>query len=411
MVEIEIARDELISQEELLVEQYKITQQTGSRHFRRIRELIAFMQEHDCDIYTEKVGASFLKILELTDSKYRYTTTRGAIFLLNNFLKGLPYSPKYKEGDIYTFPGTLGIEAKSFISLRSKEYRFSDSTIQTYQSSLDSFTTAMKMHGTTLETLRREDVNYFLASSQNQTLYKCGPVRIFLKYLFESGFTKEDLSRELEGLKCHRGEKLPSFYTKDEVIKIERAVDRASEKGKRDYAMILLASRLGLRASDITRLQFASLDWDNSIITLKQHKTKREITLPLLSDIGDAIIDYVKYGRPSNDSKHLFLSLIQPYRPIKVSTLCTIVAAYLNSAGVSPKGRHHGTHSLRHSLATSLLESGTSLPVISEVLGHGSTGSTMYYLGVDIKSILECSLAVPGVPENFYTQKGGLLYA
>lgn len=401
----------MISQEELLVKQYKVTQQTGSRHLRRIRELVAFMQMHGCDIYTEEVGISYLKSLELTDSKYKYTTSRGAVFLLNNFLKGLPYRPKYQEGDMYTFPGKLGLEAKRFISLRSREYRFSDSTIQTYQSSLDSFTTAMEMHGTTLETLKSEDIDYFLASSQNQTLYKCAPVRIFLKYLFEFGFTREDLSKGLEGLKYHRGEKIPSFYTKDEVIKIEEAIDRTSAKGKRDYAMILLASRLGLRASDITRLQFASLDWDNSIIALKQYKSKREITLPLLSDIGDAIIDYIKHGRPNNDSKNLFLSLTQPHRPIEVSTLCTIVTDYIYAAGVISKGRHHGTHSLRHSLATNLLENGTSLPVISEVLGHGTTGSTMYYLGVNIKSLLECSLVVPDVPEDFYMQKGGILYA
>lgn len=411
MVEIKIKRDELMSQEELLIQQYKLTQQAGTRHMRRIRELVAFMQEHSCDIYTEEVGESFLKCLELADSKHKYTTSRGAVFLLNNFLKGLPYRPKYQEGDMYTFPGKLGLEAKSFISLRSREYRLCDSTIQKYQSSLDSFATAMKMHGATLETLKREDIDCFLASSRNQTLYKCGPIRMFLKYLFEFGFTKEDLSKELEGLKSHRVEKLPSFYTKDEVIKVEEIIDRAGVKGKRDYAMILLASRLGLRASDITRLQFASLDWDNSIIVLKQYKTKREITLPLLSEIGDAIIDYIKNGRPDNDSRSLFLSLLQPYRPIKVSTLCTIVTHYIYAAGVSPKGRHHGTHSLRHSLATNLLENGTSLPVISEVLGHGSTTSTMYYLGVNIKSLLECSLIVPDVSEDFYTQKGGILYA
>ena len=94
-----------------------------------------------------------------------------------------------------------------------------------------------------------------------------------------------------------------------------------------------------------------------------------------------------------------------------MSTLCTIVTDYIYAAGVLPKGRHHGTHSLRHSLATNLLENGTSLPVISEVLGHGTTESTMYYLGVNIKSLLECSLVVPDVPEDFYMQKGGILYA
>ena len=77
MEEIKIARDELLSQEELLVKKYKLTQQTGSRHVRRIRELVAFMQEHGRDIYTQEVGMSFLKSLELTDSKYKYTTSRG----------------------------------------------------------------------------------------------------------------------------------------------------------------------------------------------------------------------------------------------------------------------------------------------------------------------------------------------
>lgn len=410
MVEIKIARDELLFQEELLVKQYRLTQQTGSRHICRIRELVAFMQEHGRDVYSEEVAISFLESLELTDSKHKYTTSRAAIFLLNNFLKGLPYRPKYQESDVYTFPGKLGMEAKRFISLRSKEHRFCSSTIQTYQRSLDSFTTAMRIRGATLETLKRGDISNFFSSSQNQTLYRCGPVRIFLKYLFESGFTEDDLSKELEGLKCHRGEKLPSFYTGDEVIRLEKAVDRSGVKGKRDYAMILLASRLGLRASDITRLQFASLDWDNSIIILKQYKTKREITLPLLSHVGDAIIDYIRNSRPDSDSKNLFLSLVHPYRPISVPTLCTIVSNYVYAAGISPKGRHHGTHCLRHSLASNLLKSGTSLPVISEVLGHGSTNSTMYYLGVDIKSLLECSLKVPDVPEGFYTQKGGILY-
>jgi len=384
-----------LSQEKLLVEQYKLTQQTGARHICRIRELVVFMQEHDCDIYTEDVGMSFLKSLELTDSKHKYTTSRGTVFLLNNFLKGLPYRPKYIEGDVYTFPGKLGMEAKSFISLRNKEYRLSSSTVRTYQSSLDIFTTAMKLHGATLETLKREDINYFLASSQNQSPYKCGPVRIFLKYLFESGFTKEDLSKELEGFKCRRGEKLPSFYTRDEVMKIEGVIDRTGGKGKRDYAMILLASRLGLRASDITRLQFASLNWDNNVIILKQHKTKREIILPLLSDIGDAIIDYIKNGRPSYyESDRVFLKHMPPFDPIGENNhMGQLIVRYMRKAGIDRRGRKRsGFHSLRHSAGSMLLEMGTPLPVITNILGHSDPDITAVYLKTDIQKLTECIL-------------------
>ena len=207
-----------------------------------------------------------------------------------------------------------------------------------------------------------------------------------------------------------RKEKLPSYYDKDEILKIESVVDRSSPIGRRDYAIILLASRLGLRASDIVSLTFANLDWDNSLIILLQQKTKKDISLPLLPEVGNAIIDYIRNGRPQANLKTVFLTAGHPYRKMSPSRVSTRLSEYINKVGISTRGRHKGCHSLRHSLATSLLQSGASLLVIKECLGHESSESTMCYLAVNIPSLLDCSLDVPPVDERFYRQKGGIFY-
>jgi integrase len=235
-------------------------------------------------------------------------------------------------------------------------------------------------------------------------------LRRFLSYLYTNEHIKEDFSQLFAGIKPHRKEKLPSSYDINEVSKIEKAVERASAVGKRDYAMILLASRLGLRSSDIRGLKFSNLDWDNNLIRMQQYKTKRYITLPLLSDVGEALINYITNGRPSSSLKNVFVTSSHPYRELQPAAFSSVVSRYIYSSGIEYKGKHTGPHALRHSLATLLLKEGTGLPVISETLGHASTESTMYYLGVDTNGLLECSLEVPIVDESFYLQKGGLLY-
>ena len=191
---------------------------------------------------------------------------------------------------------------------------------------------------------------------------------------------------------------------------MDTSIEKSSPMGKRNYAIFLLASRLGLRASDIRLLQFNNLDWDQNLIILMQCKTQKKIELPLLNIIGEAIIDYVRNVRPKSDSKTIFLTVHAPYTPISVPGLSSIVSRIIFKAGIDTKTRHHGSHCLRHSLATRLLYQGTTLPVISDVLGHSSSQTTMIYLNVDVNSLLCCSLDVTPVTENFYMQKGGWFY-
>ena len=203
--------------------------------------------------------------------------------------------------------------------------------------------------------------------------------------------------------KCIKQAKLPSVYTKEEVEALIKSIDRSSPKGKRDYAIVLLTARLGLRATDVCCLTFENLKWEKSLIVFNQNKTGNKVEFPLISEIGEAIIDYLKFGRPESELPYLFLKVTSPYDRLNRSTLHSIVTLYLNRAGIQYKNeRKHGPHALRHSLAGVLLQKKIPVPVISEVLGHKNTESTRYYLRIDLNSLRQCALEVPPVPPIFY---------
>ena len=120
----------------------------------------------------------------------------------------------------------------------------------------------------------------------------------------------DDLRNSSLHIKLRKKERIPSYYTTEEIKVIENSVSRSSALGKRNYAMILLASRLGLRASDIMSLKFSDIDWDNDLIRLRIQKTGKTIELPLLADVGNAIIDYLRYGRPASTSQTYFYQVV-----------------------------------------------------------------------------------------------------
>jgi integrase len=169
-------------------------------------------------------------------------------------------------------------------------------------------------------------------------------------------------------------------------------------------------SGLGLRASDIAGLRFSNLDWDKSVIRLQQYKTKREIELPLLAEVGEAIISYLKYGRQQTSVENVFLSARAPYRVMTGQAVCSAIRQAIDKSGVSICGRRHGAHSMRHSLAARLLENETPIVVITESPGHASSETTRAYLRIDIGGLQKCALEVPAVQTGFYNQKGGIFY-
>ena len=134
--------------------------------------------------------------------------------------------------------------------------------------------------------------------------------------------------------------------------------------------MFLLALKFGFRSSDVANLKFENISWSTHEFTFDQKKTGKSITLPILSEVGNAIIDYLKYGRPQSSERHCFLQLVCPYDKISPHDMANAVQFYLKRSGIDLRNRRHGPHALRHTFASGLLHEATPLPVISEALGH-----------------------------------------
>lgn len=231
-------------------------------------------------------------------------------------------------------------------------------------------------------------------------------LRLFFDYLYKKQITSNNLSEVIPDIKYIRNKHLPSVFTSQEVKKIIECVDRNSAYGKRAYAMILLATRYGLRSGDIVGLKFENIDWENNKISLYQEKTKRMIELPLLPEVGNAILDYLKNTRRESSLPFVFLNIKGPVTPITKSAFYNILNKYCKLANLdNMEKRHHGPHSLRHSLANKMLENGEALTTISAVLGHSTTQVTTVYLSINQENLKKCSLPIPQVHSHLYVKE------
>jgi len=216
----------------------------------------------------------------------------------------------------------------------------------------------------------------------------------FARFLLETRVIKTDIVPLFPEGHKYRLANIVSVWKPGTVEKILEAVDRGSPIGKRDYAIILVAARLGLRITDIFGLRLDSIDWQNSRIETSQSKTGQSVTLPLPDDVGWAIIDYLKHGRPQVNSPYIFLCHSKSAWGRQMEgTFNTMLAKYIRQARVPlSEGQKCGMHTLRHTLACRLLEAKTPLPVISEILCQISPEAVESYLKVDVEMLRECAL-------------------
>ena len=219
-------------------------------------------------------------------------------------------------------------------------------------------------------------------------------VRQFLGFCYKNGYHPEDLSPFAPLVHYEKRARIPSAYSHDDVLKLLSTVDRANPVGKRNYAILLLIARLGLRSGDVANLKYENINWEENRISLTQHKTGRPLTLPLLEDVGLAIIDYLKFGRPKCEANYVFLRHRSPIDSFSAGGIYSLISGYISKAGLLTQGKKHGPHALRHSLASRLLEENIPLPVISAILGHADTNTTAAYLSIDIAKLRACALEV-----------------
>lgn len=221
-----------------------------------------------------------------------------------------------------------------------------------------------------------------------------GIFRRFLQYLSMSGSTAEDLSLKLVPVKrSSTTARIPTTLTMEQIESILSSVDRESPQGKRDYAVLMIAVKLGIRTCDIRNLRPSNFNWDQHTVSFTQIKTGEPLTLPIPIDVGWAVIDYLKNGRPVSDTPEIFLRAVAPY--IALQNFDNILIKYMRKAGIPLDSlKHHGLHSLRHSLATHMLDENIPITSIQGVLGHVNAESTEKYIGVNVRQLRSCALEV-----------------
>jgi integrase len=206
---------------------------------------------------------------------------------------------------------------------------------------------------------------------------------------------ERDLSPAIAAVRQYRLVGIPDVLTNKELSAILRSPDRKTAIGKRDYAILLLVARYGLRPSDIQQLTLDHINWRSRQIELHQTKTGNPLLLPLLQDVLDALVDYLRDGRPQTESRNLFVRHHAPYEPFSTgTTLAKIMETALHRAGLGERAGRKGFGLLRHTLATRMLSNGCSIKAIGDILGHVSARSTLIYAKVDLSQLKTVALSI-----------------
>ena len=225
-------------------------------------------------------------------------------------------------------------------------------------------------------------------------------IRCFYRHLHLVGLADRDLTPTVPILRRHHAPELPGTWAAEDVDALLAGIDRGNPCGKRDYAMLLMIARLGLRASDIKTVRVSDFDWTARRISIIQHKTSVPLELPLLDDVGWAVIEYLRDGRPAAAAcPELFVRHVAPFDAFgDTSNLTNMLVRRARSAGIEVgRDRHRTLHSLRHALAKRLLDQAVPLEDISRILGHVDRRTTSAYLRMDVGQLMRCPLDPEGV--------------
>jgi integrase len=208
----------------------------------------------------------------------------------------------------------------------------------------------------------------------------------------------QDFSNAVLTSRTYTDAKLPDVLSDKEVESLLASVDRSTHFGKRNYAIMLLALRYGLRPCDIRNLSFENIRWREGLLSLTQAKTASPLVLPLLEDVALALIDYIKNGRPATDSRRIFVRHVIPCEPFcGRCDLSHIMRKPLARAGLSRRRGTKGLYVFRRSLATRLLREGNSTKTIADVLGHSDIRSVMIYTKIDFNELRTVAISIKEV--------------
>ena len=250
-----------------------------------------------------------------------------------------------------------------------------------------------------LNNLRPNDIVSFILcntealSAKRAQLIVCS-LRSFFRFLYQQGETTIDLSPSALTVanRCFTG--LPKFLESEQVERLLRCCNQNTLMGQRDYAILLLLARLGLRAGDVVHMALDDINWEVGEVIVCG-KSNRQERLPIPQDVGEALVKYLRHGRPQCPSRRIFIRIKAPHKGFSSSVaICNIVRRALARAELNPAFK--GSHLLRHSLATNMLRGGASLAEIGKILRHQKLNTTQIYAKVDFVALNALTQPWPG---------------
>lgn len=404
---IEAYRAELIDRD-----YYKGTIKDYSRICRIIQrwwdenDLKEFGEENALRFCDEVIGTRYLNSTLTSDQKRKLRVIRMLLSLHRNedFEN---YSPPIEK----TLKTKLGEVFSKYLEWCTESLKLAPNTLENHKRIALKYDTFLSERGFHFEEVSTSNFEEFIASeSKPKRIRYKAVLRNIYRFLHNSGITKGDLSTLiLKEPHVQQGSKLPATYSENEIKNLILSVDRSTAVGKRNYLILLLAAEYGMRASDIRSLSLKHIDWESNTIAFSQQKTEIPISYPLISSIGNAVIDYLKHGRPEGGDNVIIVRHDTKRKGCKLTSsgIYSIVEACFRASNITNwKEKNHGPHSLRHSFASNLLKRGTGYYVISMAMGHACSESAKTYLQIDFESLRKCSLQIPVLHSLYYSNIG-----
>lgn len=367
---------------------------TGYRYL--CNSIISWLMDNGVEFYTKEWGDAFLQdYLRKHGSNQYYTNLRTVVYRLNDLVDG-------KWEDVHSDKGKHFILSDEFIDILNKycadetDRGLASGTIKYKRYAISWFFHELGiLQCFSLTQLSSQLIVMACTRITDHNLW--GEIRLFLKYL--AG--EEKLEKDYSTLIPHYSKPyvIPSVYSIDEIKRIEKSIDTSTIQGKRDYAIILLASRMGLRSGDIVKLKIEDIKGKDELNIIQQ-KTGNTLHRPLIDEVSSAIVDYLTV-RPSSVAKEIFLSVCAPYNPISSGTIRNSLKKYMADAGIDVGNRKKGPHALRSSLASSMINDDISYETVRKVLGHSSNNAIKHYARIDVEKLRQYCLEPPKVSGNF----------
>jgi len=356
------------------------------------------------EIYSMSLCAqSVLDTKRLVDEgkRHRYQAIRKAAALLHEFRRYGFIAPSHLSPfDLILLNPTFEVLVDEYGNDALFSEKLNDVTVKTAKSIIKGFLLELEdvgfysFEGVTLSTVGN------VITQTAATRYRRGLesllcyVKDFLKYLYEYNLIETDLSVAVPKMASpHKN--IYQGFTDDEIRKLLAAVDCSTLTGKRDYAIMLLAAQTGLRSADILNLRRSDIDWRKSEINITQSKTGKLLSITLETESGNAICDYILNARQDSDIPNVFLCSKHPLRALHRQAARGIIQKYMAEAGIEDAAhKRYGFHSFRRAFGTRLLESGTPVHLLSQLLGHTDLNSAKPYMSASEKGLKECCLSL-----------------